>query len=385
MVAATCLALAALAGAAGALAEEAVVPDTAFKETPANPTKDTTPSFAYGENPTQEVPATFRCSFQGAPFSDCPAAGIGYGPLPDGVHDFAVYAQNEAGADPTPATWTWEIDTVPPDTTIDAVPPEPSSGFAATFSFHSSEPHPTFRCRLDEGAKQVCSPGRTYFLLEDGRHRFEVWASDQATNEDPSPATHTFAVDTRIGDRTPPNTKIVLAPADPSEDPGPAFTYASTELGSSFQCRLDDRPFGACPSSSISFPPKKNGRHVFRVRAVDRAGNVDEVPDSHAWTIAAPLPRTLLTRVPAGISYLRRGERRAAVAFGFRSNVRGASFRCRVDRRPFRRCTSPHRLSAGPGRHLFELFARDRVGNLDPSPERWIFRVKRPGGKGLLR
>lgn len=50
----------------------------------------------------------------------------------------------------------------------------------------------------------------------------------------------------------------------------------TSESGARFECKIDRRPYGACKS------PKtlrlKVGRHVFRVRAVDAAGNIDPSP-----------------------------------------------------------------------------------------------------------
>jgi len=348
--------------------------DTGFDRAPSNPTNDPSPTFAYGETPS-EYGAGFRCRLDGQPFSACPASGIGYGPLRDGVHRFEVFAGGYAGPDLSPSSWEWVVDTVPPDTAIDSVPPEPSSGFSASFGFHSSEQDAGFQCQLDAAQPQACGPGKTYFILPDGTHVFRVWSSDQATNSDPSPATHVFNVDTRIGDRTPPNTKITSAPPGTSTSPAAGFTYVSSEAGSSFQCSLDDRPMTACPASGTGYGRRKNGRHVFRVRAVDRAGNADPAPATYAWNIRAPLPETLLTRVPRGITYLRGKEKKATVSFGFGAGEPRARFRCRVDKRPFARCTSPRRLELAPGRHIFEVVAMDAVGNLDRSSARWIFRV----------
>lgn len=373
----------AVAGNSEAVALVPCPAQTAFNLVPANPTNDTTPFFAY-DLVQREYGSTFRCSFQSAPFSACPAAGAGYGPLADGTYRFEVEGSGHAGPDPTPLSWEWAVDTVPPETFIDATPPEPSGGFSATFAFHSSEHNPTFRCQLDEGFVQACEPGRTYFLLEDGSHAFRVWSSDQATNMDPSPAVHVFGVDTRLGDRTPPNAKITSAPENPSPAATSRFTYTANEPGSGFQCRLDERAWASCPATGVAYGPRRNGRHSFEVRAIDRAGNVDPVPDAHAWVIRAPTPQTLLTRVPAGVSYLRGREREASVSFALRSDVRGASFRCRIDKRPFKRCAAKLRLKANAGRHRIEAYAVDAVGNADPTPVRWIFRVAHRGERGAF-
>jgi hypothetical protein len=81
-------------------------------------------------------------------------------------------------------------------------------------------------------------------------------------------------------------------------------------------------------------------------------------------------PQTTIKHVPnkphAGISF-----------FTFRSSERGSKFRCSLDGRRFRRCTSPHRLPAlAPGRHTFKVFAIDRAGNRDLTPARASFFVK---------
>jgi Ca2+-binding RTX toxin-like protein len=55
-----------------------------------------------------------------------------------------------------------------------------------------------------------------------------------------------------------------------------AFRFTSSEPGSSFRCKLDARPFRPCVSPRAY--RVKAGRHVFRVFAIDRAGNRDATP-----------------------------------------------------------------------------------------------------------
>jgi hypothetical protein len=85
-------------------------------------------------------------------------------------------------------------------------------------------------------------------------------------------------------------------------------------------------------------------------------------------------PQTRLRRRPAK----RTGERRPT--FGFASSHRGSTFLCKLDRRPFRRCRSPHttpRLGFGP--HVFRVKARAPGGLTDRSPATWRFKVIRRG------
>jgi len=65
--------------------------------------------------------------------------------------------------------------------------------------------------------------------------------------------------------------------------------------------------------------------------------------------------------------------------FRFSANEAHARFQCKLDRRPFRFCRSPlttPRLA--PGRHVFQVRARGRLGRLDRSPARRAFRLVVP-------
>jgi hypothetical protein len=55
------------------------------------------------------------------------------------------------------------------------------------------------------------------------------------------------------------------------------FSFASGERGSTFLCKLDRRRFARCASPK-TYKKLAPGRHVFRVKARDRAGNVDATP-----------------------------------------------------------------------------------------------------------
>lgn len=55
-----------------------------------------------------------------------------------------------------------------------------------------------------------------------------------------------------------------------------AFRFASDEAGSTFRCKLDGKPYRGCVSPRAY--RVKAGRHVFRVFAIDPAGNRDATP-----------------------------------------------------------------------------------------------------------
>jgi hypothetical protein len=62
------------------------------------------------------------------------------------------------------------------------------------------------------------------------------------------------------------------------------FRFASGEPGSTFSCKLDGQPFRLCTSPK-TYNKLKLGAHVFRVKARDRAGNLDATPAVKRFTI----------------------------------------------------------------------------------------------------
>ncbi len=77
-------------------------------------------------------------------------------------------------------------------------------------------------------------------------------------------------------DRRPPNTSIPRAVINQNRRTA-TFNFASTERRSKFSCKLDKKKFKPCKSPK-TYKQLKPGKHVFRVKARDRAGNVDRTP-----------------------------------------------------------------------------------------------------------
>jgi Ca2+-binding RTX toxin-like protein len=104
----------------------------------------------------------------------------------------------------------------------------------------------------------------------------------------------------------------------------------------------------------------------------------------HPPTLPAPAPppldrkppRTELRRHPAKVLKATPGKR-LSVSFSFAASERGVTFRCRLDRKPYRPCRSPRSFRVGLGRHSFKLFAIDAAGNRDPTPAIFSFHVVR--------
>jgi hypothetical protein len=103
---------------------------------------------------------------------------------------------------------------------------------------------------------------------------------EQVADEDPSPATVTFKVDTVA-----PNTFITRGPVDNIRPDWPVSTTASPQLvlntneDSSFKCSLNGKPV-ACAEGTVTLRSLSGGSKTFDARAVDAAGNVDPTPAS---------------------------------------------------------------------------------------------------------
>lgn len=369
------------------------LPNTAIVTKPANPTKSTAASFTYSATPS--AGAEFECRLDAASFSTCPTSGIAYaGPLAEGSHSFEVRAVNSAGADPTPATYTWTVDTTPPKAEIKTHPEDPSAGNSAAFTYSSTENGSTFQCSLEPAGETAAftscaSTGKTYpdaqhpAPFADGEWTFEVRATDKAGNQG-SPSEFTWTVENLLADETPPETTIVSRPPDPSDSSTASFTYESNEPGSSFECKLDEGAFTACPIAGIAYTGLGNGPHAFQVRAIDPGSNVDPTPAGYSFEVVlaqppfvTPEPTSTPAPRPDTRIFSRPGARThdRTPTFRFSSNRTGATFECKLDRKPLRTCRSPFTTKKLPyGSHTLRVRAM-LDGTVDPSPARFAFEV----------
>jgi hypothetical protein len=255
---------------------DTVAPDTTITAHPDDPSSSADASFSFTST---EIGSTFECQLDGGGFSACTSPQE-YTGLADGAHTFEVRAIDADDIpDPTPASFSWTIDTVAPDTTITAHPDDPSFSADASFSFTSTEAGSTFECQLDSGGFSVCTSPQEYTGLADGAHTFEVRAIDAASNVDPTPASFGWTIDTGA-----PDTTITAFPDDPSRSSEASFSFTSTELGSTFECQLDGGGFSTCTSPQ-EYSGLAYGDHTFEVRAIDGVGNVDPTPASYSWAI----------------------------------------------------------------------------------------------------
>jgi alpha-tubulin suppressor-like RCC1 family protein len=237
-------------------------------------------------------------------------------------------------------------DTTPPETTIESGPSSSTTSTVARFTFSCNESGCSFECKLDGTNWEACTSPKDYSGLVGGSHIFEVRARDKAGNTDPSPASWFWQVvltgggsgsggsttsgstsggstsgstsggsttsgstsggsttsgstsggSTTSGstsggsssggseDTTPPDTVIQSAPSNPTSSTTAIFTFGCSEPGCTFQCRLDGGVWEFC-SSPKGYSGLQDGAHVFSVRALDLAGNMDPTPAVWNWEV----------------------------------------------------------------------------------------------------
>ena len=157
---------------------------------------------------------------------------------------------------------------------LSAGPSGPTNVTSPSFSFSSTSAGATFECKLDTpsdaGGYAACTSPRDYTTTANGAYTFSVRAV-RSGNADPMPATRSFTVDT-----VPPVATILTGPPTASEGLL-QFTFASSEPGSTFECRLDqvEQPtsFYPCATPHTIGPVPNGSEYYFLLFATDAAGN----------------------------------------------------------------------------------------------------------------
>jgi DNA-directed RNA polymerase specialized sigma24 family protein len=308
-----------------------------------------------------ESGAKLECALDGADFRPCESPR-GYRRLKPGRHRLAVRATGVSLAPSEPVVYTWTIDTRAPRTRITRTPPDATRAASADFRFAASERRVRFQCKLDTSPWYRCRSPESFSHLTEQPHRFAVRARDRAGNVDRTPAIFAWLVD-----RTPPDTTIRGASRTGRTA---RFQLGATESQVSFRCSLDGAAFTGC-SSPLVLSGLSGGRHTLRVLATDAAGNAETTPAQRSWTVDSSAPGTLLTGHPPSVTSSREAT------FSFSATEDGATFECSLDGRAFTPCPSPITyISLEPGDHVFRVRARDRAGNVDPTPVSWRWRVR---------
>ncbi|HEX6935761.1 MAG TPA: hypothetical protein VF227_04510, partial [Actinomycetes bacterium] len=192
--------------------------------------------------------ATFECALDGAAYVGCtgPEQPTVTG---DGLHVFAVRAQDPAGNWSAPVTHTWTLDTVAPTAPVFSTTPEASTTDAtAVFSF-ASEPGATLTCAVDGAAAVPCASPLTLSGLAEGAHTVVVVARDAAGNT--SQTAYGWTVTTAPTPDPTPDPTPTPTPT-PTPDPGTGPTDPGTGTTTPASPTTSTEPAPPAPSAAGS-------------------------------------------------------------------------------------------------------------------------------------
>ncbi len=119
-------------------------PDTTITANPTNPSNSSSASFSFSgsDNVTPAASLSFECKLDAGVFAAC-TSPQNYSGLADGSHTFQVRTTDQANnTDSTPASFTWTIDTVRPEVTINqaAGQADPTDSVPINFTVVFNEP-----------------------------------------------------------------------------------------------------------------------------------------------------------------------------------------------------------------------------------------------------
>ncbi|HXV88700.1 MAG TPA: Ig-like domain-containing protein, partial [Nitrososphaeraceae archaeon] len=349
----------------------------------------------------------FECNIDNSEFVSC-TSPLQFMNLTDGVHTAEIMSEDNVGnLSPTPASFNWTVDTVPPSTTlINAIDgnddPITNGSYAnlnsISFSFSGNDTNGAgakglaikqFECSLDDSNFTVCStPAQfTSANITDGTHTFRVLSEDDVGNNDPSPELFTWTVDT-IAPTTNINSAIdgnnsTITNSSNTKSNTVMFEFSGNDSGGvgidHLECSLDGTSFSAC-TSPVQFTSANitDGTHTFEVLSVDNSTNKDPSPASFTWTVDTIPPETsILSAIDGNESIVTTGQNTSSnlISFEFSGNDTGGvgidHLECSLDGTSFTACTSPVQFTSAnllDGTHSFMVIAQDKVGNRMTTP-----------------
>ena len=349
-----------------------VMPVTTIATHPTNPSKTDTGAFTFTNTVT---PVTYECMVDSGAWAAC-TASFTTGTLADGSHTLSVRAtDSNSNREAPPATFTWVIDTVAPDTTIATKPTDPSASATGAFTFTSNESPVTFECNLDSGGWAACTASTTTPALPNGSHTLSVRATDAAGNVDATPASYTWVINAAL-----PVTTIANKPDNPSKSPTGDFTFTNTANPVTYECKIDTGAWASC-GASYTTPTLADGSHTLSVRSsqtvTDAGSNLEDPPVTYTWIIDTVAPDTTIATKPSNPSSGSTG------VFTFESNETPVTFECKLDSGAWALCTASYTTPVlADGSHTLEVRATDAAKNVDATPATYTWMVDASGLDG---
>jgi hypothetical protein len=160
--------------------------------------------------------AVFHCQLDGGAEHTCSSTPI-LAPLPEGVHTMKAWAVDSNGNAGDPSTFTWTVDTTPPEVTF--IDPPLSTPGSTTFHYTIDDPKAIVTCTVDASPVTCSSTSVKVNNLDSGPHILRVRAQDLAKNEGKPQQWKWTVVDPSSGtppaNTTPPSTPTAVETPTP--------------------------------------------------------------------------------------------------------------------------------------------------------------------------
>ncbi|MEL6544453.1 MAG: Ig-like domain-containing protein, partial [Myxococcota bacterium] len=215
----------------------------------------------------------------------------------EGLYTVAVIGIDGVGAEqPTPTEVSFVVDRTAPVAVLGNLPQSTTNQTFLNASVGGTDVV-RYRCRLDGGALEGPFDTSTPIAVDDlpdGAHTVDVFGSDVAGNEQASPTSYTWSVDTG-------NVTAVLSnlPAEFTAETSAQITVSGTGV-ETYRYRLDSgAPVGDFPvAQAIELSGLSDGFHSLEVFGISGLGTVQSFPTTHTWTVDTSEPVAVLRDPP---------------------------------------------------------------------------------------
>ncbi|MEZ5350772.1 MAG: Ig-like domain repeat protein [Microthrixaceae bacterium] len=344
---------------------ETLEPDTSIASHPPELSNSASAEFTFSSDVGGAI---FECSLDGADWGSCDATST-FVDLTDDTHALRVRATAGGLTDPTPAAFSWTVDTTTPVLELTSAPSGTTTPEDSIFEFTVDDDDATTSCRLDSNDEDDWLPCDSGFVptVGDGEHTLEIRAVDPAGNVS-NVESSTWNVDA-----THPVVAITSGPSGAINvrDVEYGFTVDDDGDAVTVQCRLHSLDTASITliedcTSPVDFEDLEDGRYTFDVIATDEAGL--EGSASRDFAVDATGPTVEITDGPSGSTTSTDGTIRFTV------DDPDANLECVFDSDPWTPCAPDEDLTLSAlteGTHTFEVVATDALGNASSDQVTW--------------
>jgi hypothetical protein len=336
---------------------DTVAPVASITSSPASPSNDNTPTFAFTAD---KAGTSLHCSLSSAAdnFQIC-TSPLTYLTQPDGAYTFKVFGVDPAGNQSATVSTTLTIDTLAP--TVGASPAGGLFTAPQLVVLTASEPATIFYTVDGTTPTTASTSGPSPLSISvASSETLKYFARDAASNTGPA-GSQTY----QIG-----SVSITQNPAALSNVKTPTFAFASTTATPAFECSLVLQSaldsFSACTSPK-TYAAQPDGAYRFVVK--DQMGKSAQF----LFSIDTTAPVVTLTQNPANPATSN------TATFAWTSNEAGTTFQCSFGLQTaadaYSACTSPTSYTnVADGAYTFKVKGTDQATNTS-APASYVFNV----------